>query len=129
MDIYLSNFFVENSFGVSNWCLLWYSMQELGRDPIPPCLNSVPVNIRYICVSISLFNDKEITVLGGFLENTALLEILEVQIPPFKFRNKERCIQFLAKVLDLRRASPRARVRVTEMQEESLIAFEQAELQ
>lgn len=102
---------------------------ELGRDPIPPCLNSVPVNIRYICVSISLFNDKEITVLGGFLENTALLEILEVQIPPFKFRNKERCIQFLAKVLDLRRASPRARLRVTEMQDESLIAFEQAELQ
>eukprot|EP00253_Pinus_taeda_P014059 PITA_14059 len=108
--------------GLNNFIL------ELGIDPIPPCLNSVPVNIRFICVSISGFNDKETTVLGWFLENSPLLETMEIQIPPFKFRNQERCIQFLAKVLDLRRASPRARVRVTEIKEEHFIPFEQVEL-
>lgn len=87
-------------------------MQELGRDPIAPSLQSLPVNIRVITIEIDPFDDEEMSVLAGLLESTPLLETMEVRIPQFVIENKETYKQVSVEIQDLKRASLQAKINV-----------------
>jgi len=56
-------------------------MQELARDPVPPCLSSPLVNLQFLVVDINKFDEKEIAVLGGLLQSTPALKIMDFVLP------------------------------------------------
>jgi hypothetical protein len=71
-------------------------------------------------------------LLAGLLQTTPLLETMELRIPRRIVRNEEIYMQFLAKVLDFRRASSQATIVVREklpLKEEHFHPFAQAWLQ
>ena len=91
------------------WFMLCNIMQELARDRIPPCLSYPLANLRILRVVINNFDEKEIDVLGCLLRSTPALQIMEFYLP--KKYHDALYMQFLEKMLDLRRASVQARIR------------------
>jgi hypothetical protein len=85
-------------------------MQELARDPIPPCLSSSLANLRIVHVDTLTFDDEEIAVLGCLLQSSPALQIMEFLPPQPDIETPTTYMRFSENLFSLKRASTQVRI-------------------
>lgn len=92
-------------------CLSMHDMfvSEVATYPVPLFLSPLS-NLQRVKVDINKFDDTEITVLGCLLESAPYLHVMELLLPAPKGDDEEQCMEFMNKMLSLKKASREARI-------------------
>jgi len=99
---------------MADW--FWNAMQELSNCPIPLSLSSPLSNLRKIEVytDINEISNREICVLGCFLQSTPALEMMEFLLTDDADSENPLYTRFLQNVIYLNRVSKQARILIWE---------------
>lgn len=92
-------------------CLSMHDMfvSEVATYPVPLILSPLS-NLQRVKVDINKFDDTEIAVLGCLLESAPYLHVMELLLPTPKGDDEEQRMEFMDKMLSLKKASREAQI-------------------